>query len=234
MEIKKNESIDLENRRTTRFLVGLIIALALLLAALEYSVDDSQQPVDAEEFADMMCDPDLQPISIMEEQVVLVPEKKTDRPELINIVDEQEQSAQEEKEEETAELVNDQWQEQEMDTPIAAEPPPVELNSKAPVFQIVEEMPQFPGGPSAFIKWLTKNLRYPLAAKRQKIEGKVMAHFIVEPDGSVSDIRIIQSLHPACDNEARRVLTMMPKWKAGIMNKQPCRTQICLPIVFRM
>lgn len=234
MEIKKNESMDLENKRTTRFLLGLILALALLLAALEYSVDTNQEAVESEEFSEMICDPDLQLINIMEEQVVLVPEKKVETPEIINVVDEQEETVQQEQPEETAEQPDDLWEETELEQPIAAEPPAIELDSKTPIFYIVEEMPQFPGGPSAFIKWLTKNLRYPLAAKRQKIEGKVLAHFIVEPDGSISDIRIIQSLHPACDNEARRVLTMMPKWKAGIMNKQPCRTQVCLPIVFRM
>ena len=85
-----------------------------------------------------------------------------------------------------------------------------------------------------FMKWLTKNLRYPSLAQQRKIQGKVVAQFIVEKDGSITELRVIKNLDPSCDREALRVLRLMPKWKAGLMNAKPCRTQVCIPIVFKL
>jgi protein TonB len=82
------------------------------------------------------------------------------------------------------------------------------------------------------MKWLTKNLKYPASAQQQNIKGKVVAQFIVNTDGSVSDLEVVQHLNAACDNEVLRVLRMMPNWQAGIMNAKPCRTKVCIPIVF--
>jgi protein TonB len=101
-------------------------------------------------------------------------------------------------------------------------------------FHVVEDLPQFPGGAGEFMKWLTKNLRYPVDAERQKIQGKVVVQFIVSKDGTVGNIEIVKSLDPSCDREALRVLRMMPKWKAGIQDGKPCRTKVCIPIVFRL
>ena len=101
-------------------------------------------------------------------------------------------------------------------------------------FRVVEDLPQFPGGAAEFMKWLTKNLKYPPSAQQRKVRGKVVAQFIVEKDGTISDLQVIKKLEPSCDREALRVLKMMPKWKAGLMNAQPCRTQVCIPIVFKL
>ena len=101
-------------------------------------------------------------------------------------------------------------------------------------FRVVEDLPQYPGGAVEFMKWLTKNLRYPSSAQQRKIQGKVVAQFIVEKDGTISNLQVIKKLEPSCDREALRVLKMMTKWKAGLMNAQPCRTQVCIPIVFKL
>ena len=66
------------------------------------------------------------------------------------------------------------------------------------------------------------------------VKGKVVAQFIVNTDGSVSDLEVVQHLNTACDNEVLRVLRMMPNWQAGVMNAKPCRTKVCIPIVFNM
>ena len=84
------------------------------------------------------------------------------------------------------------------------------------------------------MKWLTKNLRYPPAAQQHKVQGKVVAQFIVNKDGTVSDIEILKPVDPSLDREALRVLRMMPKWKAGMQDAKPCRTQVCIPIVFKL
>ena len=109
--------------------------------------------------------------------------------------------------------------------------PPAE-DDEVVSFRVVEELPQFPGGPVEFMKWLTRNLKYPKQLEQQKVQGKVVAEFIVNKDGSVTDVQIVSSLHPQCDQEVLRVLRMMPRWTAGVENDQPCRTKVCIPVVF--
>ena len=101
-------------------------------------------------------------------------------------------------------------------------------------FHIVEDLPKYPGGAVEFMKWLTRNLQYPAAARSRKIQGKVVAVFYVEKDGSITGINVTQSLSPECDREALRVLRKMPNWEPGIQNDQPCRTKVCIPIVFKL
>jgi protein TonB len=101
-------------------------------------------------------------------------------------------------------------------------------------FHIVEDLPKYPGGAVEFMKWLTRNLQYPAAARSRKTQGKVVAVFYVEKDGSITGINVTQSLSPECDREALRVLRKMPNWEPGIQNDQPCRTKVCIPIVFKL
>ena len=90
------------------------------------------------------------------------------------------------------------------------------------------------GGAVEFMKWLTRNLRYPLAAERQKIEGRVVVQFVVERDGSITGLKVVQPAHPYLDREAMRVMNTMPKWTAGMQNDRPCRTMVCIPVVFKL
>ena len=113
-------------------------------------------------------------------------------------------------------------------------PPVVDEHDQPLNFRVVQDLPQFPGGAVAFMKWLTSNLTYPPFAKMRKIQGKVLVQFIVNADGSISDIKVAKSLEPNCDNEAMRVMHKMPKWKPGIQNDKPCRTMVAVPIVFRL
>ena len=113
-------------------------------------------------------------------------------------------------------------------------PEAVDMYDEPVDFRVVEDLPQFPGGAVEFMKWLTKYLHYPPSAQQRKVQGKVVAQFIVERDGSISDLQVIKKLDPSCDREALRVLRMMPKWKAGLMDAKPCRTQVCIPIVFKL
>ena len=82
--------------------------------------------------------------------------------------------------------------------------------------------------------WLTKNLKYPASAKQQKIQGTVVVSFIVNKDGSVASTKVSISVDPLLDNEALRVMKMMPKWKPGMDKNKVCRTMIAVPIVFQL
>ena len=107
-------------------------------------------------------------------------------------------------------------------------------DEKAKDFRIVQQLPEFPGGWVEFMKWLTKNLKYPSQAQSQRIQGQVVVTFIVNKDGSVADIRIPHPTTPVLDSEVLRVMRMMPKWKPGVDNDKPCRTMMAIPVVFNL
>ena len=113
-------------------------------------------------------------------------------------------------------------------------PEVVDMYNEPIDFRVVEDLPQFPGGAAEFMKWLTKNLKYPALAQKRKVKGRVVAQFVVNTDGSISDLELTEKLETSCDNEVLRVLRMMPKWQAGMMNAKPCRTKVCIPVVFNM
>jgi protein TonB len=108
----------------------------------------------------------------------------------------------------------------------------VNANIDTKLFRIIEELPEFPGGASAFMKWLTHNLKYPKSMDEGE-DGEVVVQFIVNKNGTISDLKIIKSLNEDCDREVMRVFRMMPKWKPGIENGKPTRTQYVVPVVFR-
>ena len=110
----------------------------------------------------------------------------------------------------------------------------VNANEETPIFRIIEQLPEFPGGATAYMKWLTRNLRYPASAQKQKIEGKVVVQFIINKNGSISDLKIVKPLDPDCDKEVLRVMYMMPKWKPGTEKGKPVRSKYVIPVVSKM
>jgi len=102
------------------------------------------------------------------------------------------------------------------------------------IFTIVEESPTFPGGNQAISAFLSQNLVYPQSALKDKIEGTVYVTFVVEKDGSVSNVKIIQGIHPDCDAEVIRVVKTMPNWTPGKQRGKAVRVQFNLPVKFRL
>jgi len=102
------------------------------------------------------------------------------------------------------------------------------------VFDTVEQMPEYPGGMQAMIEFLQTNMKYPEDAAKQKVEGRVMVQFVVETDGSVSDVHVAKQVFPSLDAEAIRVVQAMPKWMPGKEKGKVVRVKYNLPIVFRM
>ena len=101
-------------------------------------------------------------------------------------------------------------------------------------FDVVEQMPQFPGGPSALMQFLSQNVKYPAEAHKAGVEGRVIATFIVEKDGSITNARIARSVHPSLDAEALRVIGSMPNWMPGMQNGEPVRVKYTVPITFKL
>ena len=116
---------------------------------------------------------------------------------------------------------------------IATEPvKPKEEENK--VFDVVEQMPSYPGGMGALMQYLSSNIKYPVIAEENGIQGRVICTFVVERDGSITDVRIAKSVDPSLDKEAMRVVSKMPKWIPGKQNGSAVRVKYTLPVTFRL
>ena len=100
------------------------------------------------------------------------------------------------------------------------------------VFDVVEQMPSFPGG--NVMAWLSQNLKYPVIAAENGVQGRVVVQFVVEKDGSVSDVHAVKKVDPSLDKEAERVVKSMPKWIPGKQNGSPVRVKYTLPVTFKL
>lgn len=119
---------------------------------------------------------------------------------------------------------------------VAAPPPPPapkpEVATK--VFDVVEEMPSFPGGQGALMSYLYSNTKYPVVAQENGVQGRVIISFVVERDGSISDVKVARSVDPSLDREAQRVVKSMPRWSPGKQNGSTVRVKYTVPVVFRL
>jgi protein TonB len=111
------------------------------------------------------------------------------------------------------------------------EPPKVE---ETKVFDVVEEMPQFPGGSAALFEYLNKNIKYPVVAEENGVQGRVVVTFVVERDGSITDVKVVRSVDPSLDKEAARVVKSMPRWNPGKQNGSAVRVKYTVPVTFRL
>ena len=232
MDIKKSDKANLDNHRSTGFLLGLILAMALLFAAFEYTTrpqsydeDDSMlddlaedltmksAPQDTKDMVSAIAAPASKAISQNVKEVAHV-----DNADKIAPI--------------TSKLVIGSGQAVQKEAEVTEALPQVTADKDTAVMRTVEQIPEFPGGIVQFMKWLTRNLRYPPQAQQQKIQGKVVISFIVNKDGSISAPTIVKSVDPVLDSEAMRVVRMMPRWKPGMEKGKPCRTMFAIPINF--
>ena len=102
------------------------------------------------------------------------------------------------------------------------------------VYDIVEQMPSFPGGPAELMKWLSSHVQYPAIAQENGVQGRVIVAFVVEKDGSVTDVTVVRSVDPSLDKEAARVVRQMPKWIPGKQNGAAVRVKYNVPVTFKL
>ena len=102
------------------------------------------------------------------------------------------------------------------------------------IFQVVEQLPEFPGGMAELMKYLQKNLRYPQICKEQGVQGRVILQFVVNTDSTITDVNVVKSVNPHLDQEAVRVVKAMPKWNPGKQRGEPVRVRFTLPVTFRL
>ena len=225
MELKKSIKADLEWRKPMFFQIGIFVALALVLAMFELFGSKEKEIVSFDYSA-----------AVETEDVILQTQQPKELPPpppapitttIIDIIDDNikietdfEVDAESEEstvtqEYEYVEYVPEDVQEEE-------------------IFVVVEESPEFPGGEEARLKFLYDNIVYPRVAKDAGVEGKIFVGFVVEPDGRITNVKIIRGKVQSLDEEAIRVTKMMPKWKPGKQRGKAVRVQFNMPITFML
>ena len=236
MEIKKSKKADLEKTRGTSMLIGYIVALAVMFAAFEWTTRDyvETEPVVYAAYAQMEEEivPITQPI------FTAAPPPPADAPqvaEILYIVENDEEIVEEkiETSESTTEAISGPVAQ--VSGPVATGPVVVEeASDEGEIFQVVEQMPEFPGGMQALMAYLSKNIKYPSVAQDNGIQGRVLVSFVVNKDGSIVDPEVIKSVDAALDKEAMRVIKAMPKWNPGKQRGKPVRVKYTVPVLFRL
>ena len=224
MEPKKTVKADLEWRKSTFFQVGLFVSLLAVFLAFEY--------VGAREKTDEII---TDGVGVLDDDLMV----QTEQPKELPPPPPQETASS------VIEIVQNNVEvsdfsidaEADQDTKVAEQTYVVEDTKEKevveqPIFMVVEEQPEFPGGEEKRLQFLRDNVQYPRAAKEMGLEGRVTVGFVVEPDGSISNVKILRGVAPSLDDEAIRVAKLMPKWKAGKQRGKAVRAQYNMPITF--
>lgn len=233
--------IDTRENRATWFLLGLVCSLTLLFCALEYRSGGNMADDDDIDSDDLMRDMEMLPPQQRKDMIAVIKPGAAPRSvaKRIKRVEQQPDEAAPEvdKTDGTADDGNGEGQNttangDATDETTAQAPVATDMNDNPLNFRVVEQLPEFPGGMVEFMKWITRNLRYPATAQQRKIQGRVLVAFIIGKDGTVSELKVAKSADPLLDAEAMRVMRMMPKWKPGQNKGKPCMTYFCIPVNF--
>lgn len=233
MEIKKSQSADLEGKKSTGLLMGFVLALAAMFVAFEWTQHDIEV-VSMEPVFSVAMEEDMIPITQQPEVVAPPPAAAPKIAEILNIVDNETELVEEEVE--TSEEVNQAIVTVAGTGSVAQGPvaPVVEEVDENQVYDVVEQNPRFPGGDEAMYKWLNDNIKYPPICQEQGIQGRVYLQFVVEKDGSITDVKTVRSPDPYLSKEAERVVNNMPRWSPGRQGGKPVRVKFTLPVMFKL
>ena len=227
MEVKKSPKADLENKKTSNLLVGAILTLAVLFVGFEWSERDKKVTTDTG-IETVIFEEEIIPITEQEQPKQAPPPPEAPKvEEVLEIMDNDSQV-----EESTIQASDDTQAAVEVKyTPVEVEEEEVEEQQ---IFQVVEEMPEFPGGMAECMKFLSKNIKYPTISQENGVQGRVIVQFVVNRDGSIVDPVVVRGVDPYLDKEALRVIQMMPKWKPGKQRGKAVRVKYTVPVMFRL
>ena len=226
MEIKKSPKADLESKKSTFVLIGLVVTLFVIWRVFEYKSYD-KQVVDNLQAA----------VEVIEEEMVEITKQEQPKPQppapkpqvtQIEVVDNEEEI------EDEIEIDAEVSQDEVIEEYFAPAEIEEEEIVEAEIFKVVEEMPEFPGGAAKMMEYIQKNMKYPLMARESDIQGRVFVNFVVEPDGSISNVTVMRGIGGGCDEEALRVVNSMPKWKPGKQRGSAVRCSFTVPIIFKL
>ncbi|MCI5681302.1 MAG: energy transducer TonB [Bacteroidales bacterium] len=226
MQIKKSQKASLEDKKIIYVLMGFVLVLSVCYVAFEwtekevtkYEVQDTdflfEEEVEIQQTQQQETTPPPPPPAVQEVEVLNVVEDDVET-ETIEI------NAEDDKETEVV-----------IAPPVEA---PVEEEEEEVVFVVVETMPEFPGGQQALFKYLSENVKYPVIAQENGIQGRVICQFVVNKDGAIVDVEVVRSGgDPSLDKEAVRVIKSMPKWNPGKQRGKAVRVKYTVPVNFRL
>lgn len=230
MEIKKSPEADLENKKLSFLLIGLVIMLSVVYITLEWT---KTEVVKYDEVAGLIDEEieDLMPVTIQDQTPPPPPPEAVAPPPVvteIRLVDN------------TQEVGDVQLQSTESDenveiavAPVVVQVEEEEIDEVFP-FAKIEEKPSFPGGMTELPKYLAKNTNYPLKCIEMGIEGTVQVQFVIGKDGKVTDVKVVRGKDPLLDKEALRVVSSMPAWKPGKQGGKPVKVGYVVPVRFKL
>lgn len=225
MEIKKSPKANLDDKRLTFTLIGLVVTLFIVWRVFEIRSYDKQQ-----------FDTFTRTVEVMDEEMEITkqeqpkPRIQAPKPQVTQI-----QVVEDDAEVEDIDI-NAEVDQDEVIEEYTYEAPEIEEEEivEEEVFLSVEENPEFPGGPGKLLEFVQKNLKYPMMARESDIQGRVFVGFVVEKDGSITNVRVLRGIGGGCDEEAVRVVQSLPKFKPGKQRGNPVRVAYTLPIVFKL
>ena len=226
MQVKKSKYASLEDKKVTYVLVGLVFVLSICYVAFEWTEKEVVKYDVADTEFNFEEEMDIQSTTQPENVPPPPPPPEVKNVEVLTVVEDDVET-------ETLDIST----EEKGDTIVLSKPVDVkeEEEEEEVVFMIVETMPSFPGGQKALYKYLSENIKYPVIAQENGIQGKVICQFVVNRDGSIVDVEAVRSSgDSSLDKEAVRVVKSMPKWSPGKQRGKAVRCKYTVPVVFRL
>ena len=224
MQIKKSQHASLEDKKIIYVLMGFVFVLSLCYVALEWTEQEvTKYEVMDDEF---LFEEEVEIQQTTQETPPPPPPPAVQEVEVLNVVEFFNDTA-------TTEIyTEDDKEEVVIAAPVEA---PEEEEEEEVIFVVVETMPEFPGGQQALFKYLSENVKYPVIAQENGIQGRVICQFVVNKDGSIVDVEVVRSGgDPSLDKEAVRVIKSMPKWKPGKQRGKAVRVKYTVPVNFKL
>ena len=225
MEEKKSPKANLENKKLMFMQIGMIISLLIAWLAFEHKSYDKRE-----------IDPSLlRQTEVVEEEMVEITKQEEQKPQPVEVPKQttQLEIVQDDVEVEDIEINAEVDQQEVIEEYVPVEVEEEEVQEQE-IFQIVEEMPAYPGGEQKLMEFIAKGIKYPQIARETGIQGRVFVGFVIEPDGSVSNVKVLRGIGGGCDEEAMRVVKSMPKWKPGKQRGKAVRVSYMLPVNFTL
>lgn len=224
MDLKKSPKASLEDKKMFFLLIGFVMVLSLVYIGLEWT--KSSVTVYNVANTDFLVENELDVIQTNQEPPP--PPPPPPAPEVVEVLNVVENTQETKSIEINTE--EDKNKKVVIAAPVSA---PIEEDDQV-VFQVVETMPTFPGGDAELFKFLSNNVKYPVIAQENGIQGRVICQFTVNKDGSIVDVVVVRSVDPSLDKEAIRVIKSMPNWSPGKQRGKPVRVKYTLPVNFKL
>ena len=228
MEVKKSPKADLNNKKLLFVEIGLVLSLLITIFAFEYKTQEKKESVFAQENTELIEEeiipitqetppppPETPKIPILSDQIDIVDDNIKVDDNILNLEDDANLGV------EIMDYVEEVQEEV--------------VEEEAIPFALVEEKPQFQGGDAnTFSTWVSQHLEYPEIAKENGVSGRVMVQFTVNPNGSVSDVKVLRGVDPSLDKEAVRVIQSSPKWTPGKQRDRAVKVTYQFPVIFQL